>query len=699
VASASSASRTHSTTPGSANVAPATQPVADITAITARDDFLLELGETLAGQAAVRPVDSVEAALAAMVGGKRGQVLVIDTRAVAEVRAAVDAAHAAVPRAVVLVFAEGAAEKQLGAALKGSKVFAVLPLPIDSRKTQAVVAGAVAEAVTKRAAAAPDSNPTTNLRSELSVGTFQLQATLTSERLFRGRRSRMLLLGIAGAALAALAGAAVWYFTHGTKTQAPAAAKLAAPPPSTPASPAEVSAPAPVPAADTSIVQGKVDELLEKARLAMHERRFTEPVGDNALVYYRSAAAADAANGEARDGLQRVAAMLAGRLDEALSAGRLDEASQTLANFKSAAPSDARVGAFEQRLYAAQVARALSDANLERATQYVRQAQQSTSIPAEQIARWRADIARRQEDAKVQRLALLVEDRIREGTLTGPDDSAKAYLQQLQAVAPGNPNTQRVAHELIAADLHKARDAAAARSPVEQERWLNEARALGLKPAEAAAFQRELAGARQKASAAEGERLAQLARERMRDGRLTDPPQDSAAWYLTQLQTFDATSVTLADASRELAGKLLDRARSAVLAGKPPDADLAQARRWGGDPKDVAAVQQLQAPKGKGAPLDASALAANIKRLRSPPPEYPQGALAQHISGSVTLEYSVDTHGEPRDIHVVEATPPGVFDQAAVTAVKHWRYAPVVVDGTAVEVPAVRTRVRFELPK
>lgn len=699
MASASSASRTHSATPGSAGVPPATQPAADITAITTRDDFLLELGETLGGQAAVRPVDSVEAALAAMVGGKRDQVLVIDTRDVAEVRAAVDAAHAAVPRAVVLVFAEGAAEKQLGAALKGSKVFAVLPLPIDLRKTQAVVEGALAEAVAKRAPAAPDSNPLTSLRSELSVGTFQPQTTLTSEQLLRGSRSRMLLLGIAGAGLVALAGAAVWYFSHATRPQAPAAAKLAAPPPSEPARPAEVPAPAPVPTADTSIVHGKVDELLEKARLAMHERRFTEPVGDNALLYYRSAAAADAANGEARDGLQRVAAVLAGRFDEALSAGRLDEAAQTLANFKSASPTDARIGAFEQRLYAAQISRALGDGNPERAAQYVRQAQQSTSIPVEQIARWRADIGRRQEDAKVQRLAVLVEDRIREGTLTGSDDSAKAYLLQLQAVAPTNPNTQRVAHELIAADLRKARDAAAARSPVEQERWLNEARALGMRPAEAAAFQRELAGARQKASAAEGERLAQLARERMRDGRLTDPPQDSAAWYLTQLQSFDAASITLADASRELAGKLLDRARSAVLSGKPADADLALARRWGADPKDVAAVQQLQPPRAKGGTLDAAALAANIKRLRSPPPEYPQAAISQHISGSVTLEYTVDTHGEPRDIHVVEATPPGVFDQAAVNAVKRWRYAPVVVDGTAVDVPALRTRVRFELPK
>jgi TonB family protein len=506
----------------------------------------------------------------------------------------------------------------------------------------------------------------------------------------------MLLLGALGVAALALAGAAFWYFT--VPARMPAGAKVAPPAANVPATTA--ASPAPAPVADTSIVHGKVDELLEKARLAMHERRFTEPAGDNALVYYRSAVAADGSSGEARDGLQRVATVLAARFDEAMSGGRLDEAAQTLANFKTASPADARLGAFEQRLYAAEIARALNDGNLERAAQYVRQAQQSTSIPAEQITRWRTDIARRQEDAKAQRLAGLVEDRIREGTLTGPEDSAKAYLLQLQAAAPANASTQRVTRVLVAADLRKAREAGVARNPAEQERWLNEARAIGLKPAEAAAFQREMAGARAKAAQAESERLAQLARERMRDGRLTDPAQDSAVGYLTQLQMADAGSTALADASHELAGKLLERARGAVLAGKPADADLAQARRWGADPKDIAAVQQLQAaPKSKGATLDPATLAANLKRTRSTAPDYPQSAVAQHISGSVTLEYSVDIHGEPRDIHVIEATPPGVFDQAAINAVKRWRYAPMMVNGVAVDVAAVKARVRFELPK
>ena len=704
MASATSASRSHeSAATGSADASPATQPAADITVITTRDDFLLELGQTLGGQASVHPVDSLEGALEVMARGRRAQLLVIDARDVADVRDVVDTARAAAPGAVMLVFAAGAAEKQLGTSLGGSNVFAVLPMPLDPRKTQAVVEGALAEAVARCAPAAAAS-PLASLRSELSVDTFEPQPAAVSGRSGRGSKPPLPVFVAAGVTVLALAGGAAWYFSGHGNTTAPAPAPLATTPPSAPPAAGEQAAAAAeaqvaAPSAETLIVHGKVDELLEKARLAMKERRFTEPAGDNALLFYRSAVAADPTSAEGRDGLQRVAAVLASRFEEAMTGGRLEEAAQSLANFKSAAPGDARLVAFEQRLYAAEVSKALNDGNLERAAQYVRQAQQSTAIPAAEIARWRADIARRQDDAKVQRLAGLVEERIREGRLTDSDDSARTHLLQLQAAAPANASTQRVTRELIAADLRKAREAALARNAVEQERWLAEARAVGMKPAEAAAFQREMASSRQKALQADNDRLAQLARERLRDGHLTDPAQDSAAGYLTQLQAADAGSAALADASRDLAGKLLERARSAVLAGRPADADLAQARRWGADPKDIAAVQQLQTPRSRGAAIDPAALIANLKRVRAAAPEYPQAAMTQQIAGSVTLEYSVDTRGEPRDIHVVEATPPGVFDQAATNAVKRWRYAPTLVNGTAVDVPGVRTRIRFELPK
>ena len=690
MASATSAFRT----PEPASAPAAAQPTADVVAITTRDDFLLELGQTLAGQAAVRPVDSLEAAVAGMTGSKRGQVLVVDAREVANLRATVDSALTAVPAAVVLVFADSAQESQLGASLRGSRVFAVLPTPIDARKTQAVLDAAIADAVSRRSSSQPAASPAV----PLPINAFRPQgAAAAAEAGSDPARSRLPLVLAALVALSLAGAGAVWFFSR--EHAAPAAAPVARGPATTPAAAAPAAQSIAAPAAETSIVQGKVDELLEKARLAMHERRFTEPQGDNALLYYRSAAAADPSNGEARDGLQRVAGVLAGRFDEAMNASRFDEAAQTLANFKAAAPADARSATFEQRLYATEIGKALADGNPDRANAYLRQAQQSSAVGPDQLARWRSDIARRQEDAKVQHLAGLIDDRIHDGRLVDGDDSAKSYLQQLSSAAPASPITQRAAHDLQGALLHRAREAALAKNSADEDRWLTEARAAGAKPADIAAFQHELTSARQKAAQAESERVLQLARDRMHDGRLTDPAQDSAAYYLTQLQTSDPSNAAVQAAGSELAGRLLERARSTVLAGKSADADLTLARRFGAEAKDVQAVQQLQPPpKATPQAPDLAALAASLKRTRGDPPEYPQNALAQHIGGVVTLAFTVDARGQTRDIHVTEASPPGVFDQAAMNAVKHWRYAPAVVNGSPVEVP-MSTRVRFELPK
>jgi len=289
-------------------------------------------------------------------------------------------------------------------------------------------------------------------------------------------------------------------------------------------------------------------------------------------------------------------------------------------------------------------------------------------------------------------------------------------VQQLQNLAPSNPNTQRAVREFNAACLRKAREAMNAKNNAEADRWVAEARAGGVSAAEIASFQRDMVNARQKAAAQETERLAQNARDRIRDGRLTDPANDSANYYLTQLQTSDPTNPAFAQMSHDLSNKLIERARASAAAGKTAqvDPDLTLARHWGADPKDIAQVQALSQSRipqpttggnrGGSAAAAAAAsgmtpaqLAQNLKRTKYTPPEFPAKALAQRISGTVTVEYVVDTCGTPRDVRVVEATPPGVFDKAATSAVKHWHYEPVIANGAPVEVP-VRTAIRFELP-
>ena len=220
-------------------------------------------------------------------------------------------------------------------------------------------------------------------------------------------------------------------------------------------------------------------------------------------------------------------------------------------------------------------------------------------------------------------------------------------------------------------------------------------------------LQREITAARQKANSAEADRLGQLARDRLREGKLTEPANDSAAFYLTSLQTTDGNNAALAPAAKELAAKLLERASGAARDGKTAqlEADLTLARRWGADPKEIQAVQAIPARSGgnaarqggSAAPAANNNLQSRLKRTRYVAPEFPERALTQKVSGVVVVEFVVDVNGEPRDVRVVSAEPAGLFDRAAIAAVRRWRYDTVMVDNVPTEVPA-RTSIRFALP-
>jgi protein TonB len=60
----------------------------------------------------------------------------------------------------------------------------------------------------------------------------------------------------------------------------------------------------------------------------------------------------------------------------------------------------------------------------------------------------------------------------------------------------------------------------------------------------------------------------------------------------------------------------------------------------------------------------------------------------------VDLQFLVGTDGSVSDAAVVGAQPAGIFEQAAIEAVQHWRYQPVMHDGHAINQRA-RVRVRF----
>lgn len=77
-------------------------------------------------------------------------------------------------------------------------------------------------------------------------------------------------------------------------------------------------------------------------------------------------------------------------------------------------------------------------------------------------------------------------------------------------------------------------------------------------------------------------------------------------------------------------------------------------------------------------------------------PIYPPIPLAARKEGLVILEALIGEDGEVRDVRVLRSAP--LFDQAAITAVRQWRFSPTLLNGEPV--PLVMTvTVSFTLQK
>jgi protein TonB len=75
-------------------------------------------------------------------------------------------------------------------------------------------------------------------------------------------------------------------------------------------------------------------------------------------------------------------------------------------------------------------------------------------------------------------------------------------------------------------------------------------------------------------------------------------------------------------------------------------------------------------------------------------PTYPEEAKENHIQGDVMLQATIDTEGKVAELKVVTGHP--ILADAAVKAVKQWRYRPYILDGQPVSVDTtVRIQFRF----
>jgi protein TonB len=716
--------RTNSNQASSNNARTDVQARVEFIAVTQSDELLEQLGQALDGESAIRHADTVAAARD-LIEAAQPCVVMLDAREHTNPAHALDELQSGSGLSVIVVFAPAAQTTTVAQSIKSSAAFAVLPIPLETAKTAAVLEGARDEAMARRnvVGGAPQGGPQSHaphatsapLSSEYMTAprlAYPPAATAAhpppSRSSVAARRGppRVAILG-GLVAVVLVAAAAAWFVLRGGRDAAvvvtdetPASPEPATEPAAGP-TPAEAPAPTaidrrPPPAVATrapssaeAVVPGAVDELLDKARLAFGDRRYTDPEKDNALLYYRSVLAQDPGNGEALEGLARIGGVLDGRLQTAISQREFDDAAVTLAYLKLIKPGDAGLKATEGKLAEARIAAALEDDEVDRAAALLRQASQSGALPAERTARLRDDIERRQGDDRAQRLAELVSARIREGKLVEPaNDSARFHLTQLRKAAPDSRRATNAERELQNALLQRAREAGVARQNAEMDRWLAEARGSGVSPARITAVQREVRAALAAKSPAvtDAERNAKLVQERINDGRLLDPAQDSAMFHLSALRATDPAAAGAA--ATALSGALLERGRGSLAGGRLDEAQrfADAARQLGVNLSDVEAlVAGIAGARGPEIASPVRVTADQIKRTRYVAPEYPRQALANEMSGNVKVTYTVGTDGRVRDAAITASTPPGVFDEAALAAVRRWRFRPFEVDGTPVE--------------
>ena len=65
-------------------------------------------------------------------------------------------------------------------------------------------------------------------------------------------------------------------------------------------------------------------------------------------------------------------------------------------------------------------------------------------------------------------------------------------------------------------------------------------------------------------------------------------------------------------------------------------------------------------------------------------PLYPRPAIITHTEGTVVLTAMIDTSGRITQLHVVSG--PALLINAAMDAVRQWRYKPYILNGSPVEV-------------
>jgi len=645
----------HTETAARGNPGPGSFKSKKPTAVIATPDLDLwaQLGPMLESTVAMRHADSLQSAAAMLKPGTR-TILLADLRGLSPDDFAPISASAHNP--VVIAIRDGASAGMVDQLMLEGSIHALVDAPVE----QAAIMRAVGDAARISSTA-----------EALSAVTAPSSGSSGGEE--KSGKPMGLIVGAVVGVLA-LAGAG-WYFTKGSSQPAETAES---------AQTAAATAAAAAQSAKGAQPVATLDEVLEKARLAMDERRYIEPNKNNALEYFRQVLTLDPGNAEATEGLKRLGGLLIARARTALEERRFDNALAELEAARSIDQKDPRLAEVDAKLDSmraqtalAQIQATLAAQNFDRAQTLLDAAQKDALLPPAQIAQLSKELDGKRRSVMVSRLVASAEARLASGRLVTPnDESAKDAIQALREAGASAELVTRLNTDLNQRLLAAARDAAARGDQNAVAANLAAAKDNGVSAAALNAAQRDITAAAQKQQRTNDDiaRYAKAAQERLAAGQLLAPANDSAVSNAERLRLLDVRNPTTVQVVRDVRSRLVSEARARLSANKPAEAAafLDAAEGLGGD-ADLADLRSALANAQQQAATAAAApKLPPLKMTRPPRPKYPSSA--KGVEGWVRVEFYVTPQGRTERVRVLTSEPAGVFDAAAVEAMEGARF-------------------------
>jgi len=467
--------------------------------------------------------------------------------------------------------------------------------------------------------------------------------------------------------------------------------------------------PAPAPVSKTVATTERDEQfesLLTRADAALASGSLVAPSGQSAVDLYKQARHRNGSDPRPAAGIEKVINKLLSAAEDQLGAQHLDEAQKLTDQARAIEPDHVRVaflstqiGKERERFVLNQARQAASSGNIEAAIAVLdgagKEGKHSTLV-----AEAREELEQKKLDDRVGDYLTKAAERLREGQLVEPaQDNARFFIESARAVAPNEPQVKQAQKQLEEHLVAQVRKSLAAGNAETAQHWIDAAAESGVSRDEITELTKETQRVQTSAKADAMARLTLLFNQRLSQGKVIDPPNDSAKFYLAQLVQSDATHPSTVLARQALASRTLDEAQAAAHRQDYTGAKrwLAETREAGTDEASISAVDHdLTQETTRHATEVVSA--ANLELAKYVAPVFPAAAREHDSSGWVEVQFLVKADGSVSDVIITGAEPAGLFEQAAVDAVRKWRYKPVERNGHATDQRA-RLRMKFALGK